>query len=395
MTASHVDFNLIVKEHLIPNDVCWHNVKEGKVYIYGLLCSEESGFCRLPARVAQATSQGVCSLYTNTAGGRIRFKTNSPYLAIRAVMPNICRFPHMSLTGTSGFDLYQVKNDIQTYIHTFIPPLEMQHGYESLITLRNDKALKAEHDATRAEHADTRALAANDGTRTEHDGTWMEHADALVSAETEYVLNFPLYSDVSELLIGIQKGSSLLPGGKYRNQKPIVFYGSYITQGGCASRPGNCYQNFISRHYNLDYLNLDFSGSGKAEEPVVQYMASLNMSMFVSDYDYNAPDADYLAKTHYRMYQIIRQQQPRLPYIMMCRPNFEKDSLRRRDIIFHTYQQAKADGDTRVFVIDGSSLFQGMDRDTCTVDSIHPNDFGFYRMIDAIGSIIVQNYSEI
>lgn len=99
MTASHVDFNLIVKEHLIPNDVCWHNVKEGKMDIYGLLCSEESGFCRLPTKVAQATSQGVYSLYTNTAGGRIRFKTNSPYLAIRAVMPNIWVNPEIKKTG--------------------------------------------------------------------------------------------------------------------------------------------------------------------------------------------------------------------------------------------------------------------------------------------------------
>ena len=76
----------------------------------------------------------------------------------------------------------------------------------------------------------------------------------------EYTIHFPLYSEVVSLEIGLCDGSSLLPARDYRTQLPVVFYGSSITQGGCASRPGNSYDNIISRDLDCDHVNLGFSG---------------------------------------------------------------------------------------------------------------------------------------
>ena len=169
-------------------------------------------------------------------------------------------------------------------------------------------------------------------------------------------------------------------GMPYRNQLPIVYYGSSITQGGCASRPGNAYQNIISRHLNMDFLNLGFSGNAKAEDAVTNYMADLPMLVFVCDYDHNAPNVEYLRSTHQKLYDTIRKKNPDVPFIMLSRPDFEcnlTDNRLRRDVIMETLLHARANGDKNIWFVDGSSLFRGQFGDACTVDGTHPTDLGF------------------
>ena len=116
---------------------------------------------------------------------------------------------------------------------------------------------------------------------------------------------------------------------------------------------------------------------------MVQYLAGLEMSIFVCDYDHNAPDAEYLKKTHLPLYRTIRAKQPELPIIFLSAPNILLDPKGwepRRNVIRETYQTALAEGDKNVYFIDGAELFDGDDWDSCTVDGTHPNDLGFYRM---------------
>jgi hypothetical protein len=207
------------------------------------------------------------------------------------------------------------------------------------------------------------------------------------------LINFPLYSDATSLHIGLHRQYRAGEGGFYANDRPVVFYGFSITQGGCASRPGNCYQNFLSRQLDMDYINLGFSGSAKAEPAIAAYIADLEMQAFVCDYDYNAPDGDYLQNTHKHLYDVIRQQQPELPYIILSRPDVDRypeDARKRREIIYATYREAMNNGDRQVYFIDGKKLFSGNEREACTVDGIHPNDLGFYRMAEAIGSVLAR-----
>jgi len=211
------------------------------------------------------------------------------------------------------------------------------------------------------------------------------------SGKYNYTVNFPLYNDVYEVEIGIEKGSVLEAGAEYKDMAPFVYYGSSITQGGCASRPGNCYQGFISRRFNIDYLNLGFSGSALAEDAIVDYMSGLNMSIFISDYDHNAPNAQHLEKTHYKMYETIRKANPNLPYIMISKPDVyvnENNNEARREVIIASYEKALQNGDKNVYFIDGFTLFNGLNASDCTVDSCHPNDLGFFRMAQVIGNKI-------
>lgn len=201
--------------------------------------------------------------------------------------------------------------------------------------------------------------------------------------------NFPTYNPVTKLYIGIKGGSKTEVPDNYINKNPVVFYGSSITQGGCASRPGNIYQNFLSRALNMDYLCLGFSGNAKGEKEIAEYMAKLHMCAFVSDYDHNAPDSEHLRNTHFALYEAIRNKNPELPYIMITHPgNGINESVSRRKIIMESYLKALDKGDKNVYFIDGDSLFAGYEFENCTVDGCHPNDLGFYRMAKGILPIL-------
>jgi lysophospholipase L1-like esterase len=168
----------------------------------------------------------------------------------------------------------------------------------------------------------------------------------------------------------------------------VVYYGSSITQGGCASRPGNAYQAIISRETNVDHVNLGFSGSAKGEPAMAEYIKNLPMSVFVMDYDHNCNNAEHLRETHHTFYRIIREANPDLPIVIVGSSAIllkEKEFAARREVVIESYRQALAEGDKNVYFIDGRELFAGDCWDACTVDGTHPNDFGFFRMAMRIG----------
>ncbi len=353
MNISDVDKNLSLKSSFSRKDIKIYNVCEPPFKIYGLIHPENDDdvFRRIPSKVAKSVSEGVNYLHTNTAGGRVRFKTDASYIAIKADMPfdKIGKMSHFSLAGSAGFDLYMEADDRQYYIYSFIPSMDIKHGFTS------------------------------------------ELLDVPYPCMREYTLNMPLYSDVSKLEIILNEGASLLPCREYSLNKPIVYYGSSITQGGCASRPGNSYQAIISRVLDCDYINLGFSGNAKGEREIAEYISTLNMSAFVYDYDYNAPNILHLEATHKPMFDIIRKANPALPVICVTRPvsvwyGNKDDENRRRDIITSTVNTAIAHGDKNVYLIDGADFasVSYMD-DSLSVDGCHPNDIGFMCMAEVIG----------
>ena len=339
MDISKIDSNFNIETKLQEKDIVWFDGKEDCFVKYGIVKTGK-GYFRMPEEIAETVSDGVAELCGNTSGVRIRLCTDSPYIAVNAVSPDLCKFPHMPFSSSSGFDLYKEIAGKQFFVGAYIPSLENDKGYEGIIYTGN-----------------TSGKAVN------------------------YILNFPPYNAVERLCIGLKNGSRPETPDSYYNEKPIIFYGSSITQGGCASRPGNIYQNILSRELNADYISLGFSGSAKAEKEMGEYMANLEMSAFVCDYDHNAPDAEYLKKTHFALYKTVRAKNPELPYIMISHPNEEiNDAVERRKVIMESYIKALDEGDKDVYFIDGDSLFAGYEYDACTVDGCHPNDPGFYRM---------------
>lgn len=342
--VSKVDKNFRIESKINKEDIHFYSADAEPFKLYGIF-RENGKYRRMPEAVAKTVSEGVYLLHANTAGGRVRFKTDSSYIAIHAVMENICKASHGALTGTVGFDLYQDNR----FVKPFIPPFDAETGYESIL-------------------------------------------DFGVAEEREITINFPTYSDVKELYIGLKEGASIKEPKPYQNKKPIVFYGSSITQGGCASRPGMTYEAIVSRELDRDYINLGFSGNAKAEDEIAAYIAGLDMSVFVYDYDHNAPSTDYFIKTHEKMFKMIREKHPLLPIIILPRPKYflsEGEKI-RHDVIESTYKNALASGDKNVYFIDSASLTK-LCKDSGTVDNCHPTDFGFASMAQAITEVFTGN----
>lgn len=313
--------------------------------IYGVRHGE-NGFYRLDPEFAASISEGVKFLATNTAGGRVRFKTNSKKLKAIVKYRNFCCMGHMPLTGSSGLSVVDVTRREWKFMGSIRPERNDEHGYEGSVNLSGEMH--------------------------------------------EYVLWMPLYNDVDELTIGLDEDAVVEKGHEYGyDGKPIVYYGSSITQGACASRPDNSYEALISKFVCADFVNLGFSGNAKGEPELARYAASLNPLAFVIDYDHNAPDAEYLKNTHYKFYRAFRKENKTTPVIFVSRPDVERDPscAARKAVIKESYRKAKAAGD-EVYFVDGSEMFIGKMRENCTVDGCHPTDFGFFRMAVAIGGMI-------
>lgn len=348
----NVDPNMIVNSTIGDVEIVWHDVRQPPFCLYGFYEPlSEPIFRRVPADIAEATSEGVSKLCQESAGGRVRFSTDSPYIAIRAKFRAVGRSSHLTLVSTSGFDLYVDGEFGSRFIKEFRMPYDMTDSYEQIVQLGEGNMCA-------------------------------------------FTINFPVHAVVESLQIGLKPDAALGEGKPYREGKPVVIYGSSIVHGTAASRPGLIYPTIISRELNIDVQNLGFSGKAKAEPAIARWMATLPMSIFVCDYDHNAPNPEYLAETHYPLYEIIRKKNPDLPYVMITRPNYwtcpkhQEAILRRRDIIMSSYLKARQSGDKNVYFIDGLDFWVSPHTYDFAMDGVHPNDAGFIRMADSIGTVL-------
>ena len=286
MKIDEIDKNFSAPSVITEPDMLFINVKNLPFEIYGLLRDDapDSPYLRMPRQAAEAVSEKVAALCDNTAGGRVRFSTDSPCIAMRARYEYLSPTPKSSLLMSLGFDLYRHENGIDTHIKSFTPSK----------TLISDGSLCYENAVYIIDN---------------HGGEMRD-----------YTVHFPLYNGVKSLEIGLKKNARLEKGPSYRFDKPIVYYGSSITQGGTASHPGNCYTNLISQVTNVDHINLGFSGSAKGERKMAEYIASLDMLAFVYDYDYNANAIELLSETHRPFFETVRAAHPEIPIVIVSRP---------------------------------------------------------------------------
>ena len=344
---SEIDPNFAVESKTSRTDARFFDLKRHPEFLFGVQFDEQN-FFRMPRALAESIGAGVQSLNLNPSGGRIRFMTDSPYVILQARMPRDYCFSHMPATGVSGFDLYADG----VYYATFVPPATvMEGGYERTVEFKG-------------------------------------HPRAM----REILIHMPLYNYVSEVYIGLADGSLVEVAPAYRHERPVVFYGSSITQGGCVSRPGLAYPSHLSRWLDTDIVNLGFSGNGKGEPSIAEHIASLDPSVFVLDYDHNAPNVEHLRATHEAFFKTFRALRPDTPVIMLSSPDsrFRSSWAGRREVIETTYRNALAAGDQNVAFIDGRTLWGDEDFDSCTVDNCHPNDLGHYRMAKTVAPVLKQ-----
>lgn len=344
MKISDIDSNFKMVE-LGGRPYTFHDYKQPPFSLSGFAWfDKDQKLCRLPQSLLSdpAINAGVRNLAWHTSGGMLRFKTDSKTIAVRARLLSSGDMSHMPRSGTSGFALYLGGGKNKKFIKTAIPQVN------------SDRIEAVLFNSPRV-------------------------------AMREFTLNFPLYNGVRELTIGLDPNARIEAPSPFGYDRPVVFYGSSVTQGGCASRPGNDYPDILARWLDFEPINMGFSGNAKGDARLAEAIASLNPAVLVMDYDYNALSAEHLRQTHEKFFKIIREKHPDLPVIIITRPRTDYGpSDTRFKIIKDTYDHAVASGDKQVFFIPGYILFGTVESDSCTVDGTHPNDFGFMRIAENI-----------
>lgn len=330
----------------------YRNCMDDAFTLYGFSSPYETGvFTRLPLSFSECedVSIGVRRLMLHTSGGRVRFRTNSKVIAIRAELGDSSIMYHMPATASHGFDLYAAPADnprelsFKKTLASIVMPYNISHEFD-------DHSLR------------------------------------------EITINFPMYNGVKSLYIGLEENCILEKPLPYTIEKPVVYYGSSITQGACASNPGTNYPALLSRWLDADFINLGFSGNDKGEEALAHHIASLDMSVFVYGYGHNTPSIEHYEKTYYPFYEIIRKKHPDLPIIMLsppiCPQLKNKQQIERytkiNEIVINSFEKAKKNGDD-VYFIDGFKLLENPES---TVDTTHPTDLGFFEMATKIYPVL-------
>lgn len=317
----------------------------------GFLFFEENKgkFYRLPNRILRNSTKNMQEVAKNSSGGVLKFRTNSKKLTIHCDYEYHRCSSSLSQLSDAGFDLYLIKNGKYEFMHCFYPSTE-------------DEVLDMEG-----------VISDSDEIR-------------------EYALYLPLFSTISDFDIGVLKGSVIEKSKDIKERKKLLVYGSSISQGACASRPGITYAAITARKMGFELFNCGYSGNCRGELVIADEFAKKDFDCFIYEYDHNAPDPDFLRKTHKQFYDRIRSAKPNVPIIIVSRPDFnlhnQGTEAERNRIVLNTYNNAVTDGDKNVYFVDLRKAFDNYERSDFTTDKVHPNDFGISVIADCICKVM-------
>jgi hypothetical protein len=202
-----------------------------------------------------------------------------------------------------------------------------------------------------------------------------------------------LYNGIEFVKIGVPAAFKIEPVPPDTG-KPIVFYGTSITQGGCASRPGMCTTAILHRRLNREFINLGFSGNGRMEPEVAELLAELDPLAYFIDCLPNMA-ADVVAARVEPFVKILRKAHPDTPIVLAEDRTYddafliENKRLRNtesRKALRNAYENLLNNGTRHLYyqIAEGQLGFDG----DGTVDSSHPTDLGFYRQAEVYQLIL-------
>lgn len=327
----------------------WYNATDLQLEGQGW-ADTKSPFDRLPARAEKLVRPPVWGLSRHSAGISVRFITDATELHARwSLTSNRLAMNHMPATGVSGLDLYVKHQGQWRWLAVGRPTT--QKNVVRMIT-------------------------------------------GIPKASREYMLYFPLYNGVTSVEVGVPNEAKLTKAPE-RNEKPIVFYGTSITQGGCASRPGMVHTAILGRRLNRPIINLGFSGNGRMEPELAKLIAELDAAVYVIDCLPNM-NATEVSKRVQPLVKIIRKGRATTPILLVedrsysdafLVPSKRKRNVDSRKALKEAYERLLKSGVKHLYYLTGEHLL-GKDNEG-TVDSSHPTDLGFLCQADAFEKALV------
>ncbi|WP_236974254.1 SGNH/GDSL hydrolase family protein [Membranihabitans maritimus] len=319
---------------------------------------EEDSYGRLPSKCKDIVRPVVWKLSKNSAGINIRFQTSSPEVWVKWELHSFASKSNMSDIGALGIDLYCNVKGAWQYVNSGVPKSKM-----------NEVMLISDMD----------------------------------QISKKMLVNLPLYGGVSKIEIGVPVGYTV---EKYEEtpelENPIVFYGTSITQGASASRPGMAYPSIISRNLNMETVNLGFSGNGKFEASVCESLCDMEPSLLVLDCTPNS-SPEIIAENALNFILNFRKCHSNVPVILMESIIREYSYFRKADAsvfgssayiqrqnsaLKKVYTEAMKMGVPDLHYMDGQNLI-GQDHEA-TVDGTHLSDLGMMRIAERVQNMIRQ-----
>ncbi|MCX6378406.1 MAG: SGNH/GDSL hydrolase family protein [Armatimonadetes bacterium] len=328
----------------------WHSATEFTLEGRGWK-ETESPYDRFPPKAHGKVPENVWGLSQMSAGIAVRFQSDAPRIWARwSLTTDIMALPHMPATGVSGVDLYTRQDN------------------DKWVFVGNGRPLKVENNIAQF------------------------YPPSKTGEMREYLLYLPLYNGTKSLELGVVKGhriQNVLQRPQDKAQ-PIVYYGSSIAQGGCASRPGMAFTNILGRTLDRPVINLGFSGSAMLEQEVADIIAELDPILFVLDALPNAHNLppDKLTARLTAFAKTLRAKHPDTPILFVGQASVFTDRLplpasKLQEVLVETLRQ---EGIKRLYLLDGANLF-GADGEG-TVDGAHPNDLGMVAHAKGLQGIL-------
>lgn len=312
---------------------------------------KENRYDRLPLSYKEIVREPVWELSKASAGMSIRFSSNSTSLSVKWTVLNDFKMNHMAETGIKGIDLYFKNEGTWQYLNTARP-------------------------------------------------TGIENESKLISnmpAEMrEFKMYLPLYDGLVNIEVGVDSNRVIKKPVK-NSKKPIVFYGTSITQGGCASRPGMAHTNIISRKLDVDCINYGFSGNGRMEQPIAKVISELDPTFYVIECLPNMMNAEQITDRTIPLVKTIREKHLETPIVFVENFIYEPSildkemslKLNKLNTALKTeYTKMVEDGEENIYYVDSKNA-TGDDHEG-TVDGVHFTDLGFIRYADFLIDKFVQ-----
>jgi len=304
---------------------------------------KESPYDRLPVSYKEIVRTPVWDLSKSSAGISIRFSTNTSNLKIKWEVLNNFSMDHMPDTGIKGVDLYYRNGQEWQYLNTGRP-----------------KGLINEY-------------------------TLIEN---MKEEMREFKIFLPLYDGIKNIEIGIDSTSNIIKPTKNK-RKPIIFYGTSITQGGCASRPGMAHTNIISRKLDIDVVNFGFSGNGRMEQPIAEIISSVEPSLYIIECMPNMIKPELITERTIPLVNTIREKNPNTPIIFVdlfkspitiLNIKAKSENIAMDNALKAEFEKMIKNGYKNIYLIETPKLADSDHEGT--VDGIHFTDLGFLRYAD-------------
>ena len=314
-------------------------------------------YSRLPDTLTSKVNGGVRGMRKHTSGMLFRFRTDSKFLVLRhKPLDGWHAMPHMTEVGVSGWDVYRLDK-----------------------TCGKWRFVASNHGAA--------ADKSNPGSRVKRI-TW--------KPGDECIINLPLYNGVAEFSLGIDPGAKVEAPSPWASgvSKPVVFYGTSITHGGCATRPGLGFVNIVGRDLQVPVYGLGFSGSGAMEYELSDVIAKIDASCYVLDCLWNMnskaekPRAGRLVEENYEPFiRNLRAKRPGVPIVMAEMCDVYKNGPGAKDkYVKSLYDKLVAEGWKDLVYLPKDGMYP--DDMEGTVDGCHPNDWGMINLAKAFGGAV-------